>query len=373
MKKLLSIYRLISAFPIFMLFACSSQHEKSTETIQEKKIEYAKNFNLVEKENYTLLQLIDPENEKVELEYALLKKENFNTPISSNIIKVEIPIRNVAALSGTHIGMLDKIKSVDVIRAVSSKNYIYNPQVLKKINNASVHEMNDFGQMNPETIFNTGVKIIIYSGFGKTPEYEEKLSKLGIICMPNYDWREKHPLGKAEWIKVFGALCDKKDEAASYFDNLVKEYENLVESAKTYSSKPSVFSGSMIGDTWYMPAAGSYGATLFNDAHANYIETEISRTGSTALSFEEVLRRHKNTDFWFNPGLSTENDMLVQFKKYALFGSFQNGNVFCYSHNSNKFWELSAIEPHHVLKDYIHFLHDTENKTYKPYFYKKIQ
>ncbi len=38
--------------------------------------------------------------------------------------------------------------------------------------------------------------------------------------MANYDWREEHPLGKAEWIKVFGYLIDQPEKAEAYFQQV---------------------------------------------------------------------------------------------------------------------------------------------------------
>jgi ABC-type Fe3+-hydroxamate transport system substrate-binding protein len=121
-----------------------------------------------------------------------------------------------------------------------------------------------------------------------------------------------------------------------------------------------------------MPAEASYLAVLFKDANCNYSTNQKSKTGSIAVSFEEVLRKHQTTTFWFNPGFSSKIDMLKNEPKYQLFSSFKENRVFCYSHNMNYFWENSAIEPHHVLADLIHFVHDSTNISYKPYFYKKI-
>jgi iron complex transport system substrate-binding protein len=62
---------------------------------------------------------------------------------------------------------------------------------------------------------------------------------------------EQTPLGKAEWIKLYGALFGKRKEAKLLFDGIVKNYND----AETISgSKPTatVLYGSMYQDQWYV-------------------------------------------------------------------------------------------------------------------------
>jgi iron complex transport system substrate-binding protein len=356
----------------FLLNACSNPAVKHVEKVKQK-VHYAKHFNLIYEADYTILQILDPERSVIEKEYFLVS-DSTKTTFSDKQECIHVPISNIAALSSTQIGMLSKLNAIGVIRAVSDGAYIDNPKILQGIKGKKVFEIQDFGQMNPERIVSMNISLLMYSGFGKTPEYEQTLKKLGVLCMPNYDWREEHPLGKAEWIKVMGALTGKEKEANSYFAELVNSYEALKKQAKAYTTKnTSILSGSMIGDAWYMPAAGSYLSVLFHDANCSYAPTQQSKTGSEAISFEEVLRKHQSTVFWFNPGFSSKQEMLKNESRYRLFTSFQESRVFCYSHNMNYFWENSAIEPHHVLSDFIHFVHDSSNVSYKPYFYQKIK
>ena len=61
-----------------------------------------------------------------------------------------------------------------------------------------------------------------------------QIKKLNILCLPIYDWKETHPLGKAEWIKFIGYLVGKQDEANDYFKHLEIRY-NLLK--KDYSKR----------------------------------------------------------------------------------------------------------------------------------------
>jgi len=180
---------------------------------------------------------------------------------------------------------------------------------------------------------------------------------MGTTCIPNFDWKEHHPLGKAEWIKLFGYLTGKEKVANHYFNVLIKSYHSLVDKAKKSSNQPTVFSGNLIGEFWYAPSGESYLAKMFMDANARYVYTTSKGTGSLALSFEKVIAQNMHTEYWLNPGYSSLKEILSNNVNMQLFSCVKEKKVYCYSKNSNKFWELSAIEPDHVLSDLILIFH----------------
>ena len=364
----------IAGFLLFLLAACQGQEtgrDKKPENT-DGRLKYAVNFKLIPHGDYTELQILDPEKGRIEQKYALVNR-NKHVTFPQDLVKIEVPVKSVIALSGTHIGMIEKLHCADRISGISSKNYVANKTVLKGYAAGKVLEFDDFGQLNPESVLKTPARIIVYSGFGKTPQNEDKLSKLGILCLPDYDWRETHPLGKAEWIKLFGYLFGKEKEASAYFAKVEQEYLQLKETVADLKDRPTVFSGSMIGDSWYMPAGESYGAVLLKDANADYTASHEKGTGSVSYSFEQVLKADQESIYWFNPGFSTKAQLLSANAKYQYFEAFKDNNVYCYSHDMNGFWENSAIEPNHVLSDLIQVLHKGKVEKSKLYFYKQLK
>lgn len=51
-----------------------------------------------------------------------------------------------------------------------------------------------------------------------SPEVKETLEKFGIPVLVDYSSYESHPLGRSEWIKFYGVLTGKYDEAVRLFD-----------------------------------------------------------------------------------------------------------------------------------------------------------
>lgn len=365
--------QLIILLNLFILFACTqNQPVKQNGNVSSDLIRYAQNFKLIKQDGFVELQIVNPETGIIERDLALIHR-NSKTKIPSNLEQIEVPLKSIITLSGTNIGMIEKIKESSKIVGVSNSKYIYNQTVLNGIINKKVLEFDDFSVLNPERVLLTKSKILFHTGFeGNTTANENKLLKLGILCIPNYDWKENHPLGKAEWIKVFGYLFGKEKVANAYFEKVVKKYLQLSKTAKSFNKKPTVFSGMVYGDTWYMPAGESFGSKLLADAGADYVAKNEKGTGSMYYSFEQVFRQNQSTDFWVNVEVPTKMKMLKSNAKYQYFKSFQSNNLYSYAHQMNYFWENSAVEPDRVLSDLIQIFHQGELKVKPLHFYRKL-
>jgi iron complex transport system substrate-binding protein len=357
-------------FLFFISFSCTENRIKSEISSENSIIKFAKNLEIIQKKNVVLVHLKNPETHQIEKRFVLLKK---NTKSPKGYIVIKTPIRSIIALSSTQIGMLSKLKSTSLVSGVSNHLYVHDPLVLRNYSRGEVIEMGEENSIPVESIIKSKATVLMYSGFGNTFPHEEQLEKIGIVCLANYDWREIHPLGKAEWIKLFGYLTGKEKEANEYFASIEKEYKQLKKIALKVKSKPTLFSGNMAGDVWYSPAGGSFNAVLFKDANCDYKYSKTKGTGSVAKSFEEMLKDNRTTEFWFNPGVISKKELLNSQAKFSYFEAFKKNKVYSYSYSGNEFWERSAIEPHHVLSDLIHILHpEIENKR-NYYFYRQLK
>ena len=340
------------------LAACSGTPVKGTAA----RANYAKHFRIVLHDDYTEIQLMKPENGTMEKAFALVKRGK-KVSIPASMTQIEVPVKNMAALSTTHIGMLSALDALGCIKGTTDPAYISSPKVLKGIHSGSIAAFSYESSIAPEELLKKDITLIVFSGFGKDFPNADKLKKLGIVSMANYDWREEHPLGKAEWIKVFGYLTDQPEKAEAYFRKVEQSYNEMKKAIRsgtyaaggskgTNSRPPKVLVGSLIGDTWFAPAGQSYMARILKDAGANYIYSGEKGTGSCEKSLEQVYKDQLTADFWINPGAVSITDLLAQQGKYRLFSPLKKKHVYCYTHNSNYFWEMSAVNPHWILSDF---------------------
>jgi iron complex transport system substrate-binding protein len=351
---------------LFVFIACSPK-KKATSTSSH--LNYAQNIKIQPALNGTKVELVNPKTNKV-FYYYLGKSKPKN--LTSNFTFIQVPVKRIITLSGTDIGMISKLSGENNIIGVANESYIYNKKVKQNCKNGHTVSFGDATTMSFEKIIQSKANCIIYSGFENQFPHEKQLKQANIICIPNFDWKEIHPLGKAEWIRLFGILLGKEQLATTYFKSCEKEYLNLKKIAKNLPLSKQVFVGNLIGDTWFTPAGGNYLAQLLNDAKAAYTYKKTKGTESLAYSFEKIMRDNQTAEYWLNPGVSSQQQLRARNPKMVHFKAFKQKKIFCYSKNLNYFWEMSAIEPQFVLADLIRILHPSLQLKGTLHYYSQI-
>ena len=355
---------------ILLFCSCNSKNVKTKYFDKKQSItKYSKYLTIYEKEEGVYIHITHPEIKNKTYRYFIPSNKQTN---STNYQKIKTPINSMIVFSSTHIGMLSELNKTEVIKGVVSKKYVHNKNVIKGIENKRIIEFGEENQPSFEKIISSKAKLIMYSGFTDDFPKSKHLRKLGIHCIPNFDWKEAHPLGKVEWMLFFGYLTGTEKKAKKYVKKVKQKYNHLKNIASKSKTSKTVFSGNLYGENWFAPGGKSFKATLFKDAKCEYRYQKNRKKGSISMRFEKILIDNKNTNYWFNPGFKNKKLILQNNPKSIHFESFKNNNVFCYSHDKNKFWEISACHPDYVLADLIQILHPEINLNRDLYFYKNI-
>ncbi len=358
-------------FIALVLASCGSKNGGSPKKNEAKSnINYAKCIDIHEKKSGTIVNIHEPDV-NIHHQY-FLGKTNKGCP--KNATFIQVPIKGIIALSGTHIGMLSVLHEIELIRGVPNEVYVFNKALRKRISKGKAQSLGTDNGIPVESIVATKADVLMYSGgFGSGYPKEAQLQKLGILCIPNFDWKESHPLGKAEWLLFFGYLTGKEQQAKDYFAKIEKHYLALCILAKKSKNQPRVFSGNLIGDVWFSPAGESFGGILLRDAGAYYSGKKTKGTGSIERTMQDVITKEKNTTFWIDPGTSSLIDLLKRDSRYRYLSAVKNKNIYCYSHNMNRFWEMSIVEPDKVLSDFIRIFHPELGLKGRLNYYKQLQ
>jgi iron complex transport system substrate-binding protein len=221
--------------------------------------------------------------------------------------------------------------------------------------------------------------IIIGYGIDNKNPTLDNLQKSGLKVMFNGDWNEETSLGKAEWIKFFGALYGKQNLANKIFSKIEKDYLKTIEIAKLAKTTPTILVGDMFEDRWYLPKGSSWGSQLLKQANGNYLWQETSGTGSLSLSFETVFEKAATADIWITSGqFETLKEMTDTNPHYAKFDAFTTKNVYTFSRKKGTtggvlYYELAPNRPDLVLKDLVKILHPELLVGYQPFFFEKLK
>jgi iron complex transport system substrate-binding protein len=149
----------------------------------------------------------------------------------------------------------------------------------------------------------------------------------------------------------------------SIFTEIEASYRNAKELAQKATSKPTVLTGGLYKDVWYVAGGKSWMAQFLEDANADYLWANTAETGSIGLSLETVLAKAQNAEFWFNPSAQTTYDELAQANTHHVeFDAFKNKKVYSNAIDKGEkggliFYETAPQHPDIVLKDLIKILH----------------
>jgi iron complex transport system substrate-binding protein len=356
--------KLIYLALVVLCVSCANKPNKSQISDAQNICKYSKWLRISETKELITIEIINPDNPN---QIQRLKLPNFNGSKNSTIhYDIEQPILRLACLSNTHVGMLSALSSQHKIVAVSDVKYIYDAKV--KSNN--VISLGDEGVISPEKIIKSKAQAVIYSGFSNSFPKQEILKKVGILAIPDYDFRETNVLGRAEWVLLFGYLTGNASKAKAVFNDICSNYQSSIKRNKKSAKGPVMISGNLFRGKWDAPAGQSYHSQLFRDAGMNYVYFQEKGTVSIEMSIEKALASGNKATLWLNPGKPTKEAILNSNANAAHMNPMKNGKIYCYSHDSNKYWELSACRPDLVLSDYIKI---QSGKTADLFFYKQVK
>lgn len=378
------MHKILKAFLLSILFLGLTQCKKSENiakaTVNENEIVHAEGFSLVEYDDFSILKVKNTYPESDETFTYVLHKENVIIPDSlQKFTTIQIPIQKIIVTSTTHIPSLEMLGVENTLVAFPTLEYISSETTRERIDQGKVREIGKNQSLNTEVILDINPDVIIgYSVDGDMKAFKN-LEKSGQKVIFNSDWTEKTPLGKAEWIKFFGALYDKKEKANAEFESIEESYNKALKLAQKAENKPTIFAGAIYEDQWYLPQGDSWAALFLKEANGNYLWSDTEGTGSLALSFESVLDKAKDADFWIGPGQFTSIDEIIKNNKnYQFFKAVENKNVYSFSTKKGKtggviYYELAPNRPDLVLKDMIKILHPELLPNYELFFFEQLQ
>ncbi|MFZ9847204.1 MAG: ABC transporter substrate-binding protein [Flavobacteriales bacterium] len=136
--------------------------------------------------------------------------------------------------------------------------------------------------------------VLGYSSFNMD---EQMIKNLNLTVLPINEFQENHPLGKAEWIKVFGVISGKFALADSIFRKIEERYLAAKPSENDSSHKPRVIAGEYYDGVWTVPGSNSYIAALVADAGGEYVIKNENK--SVIMMNKETFSSYlKNAEYW---------------------------------------------------------------------------
>jgi len=365
---------------LFFLVSCKNNSKENTPLKSiATSISYAQGFEIEDFDTHKILKISNPWPGADKSYTYLLKKEEVTIQGEENFDGiVQIPLKTIVVTSTTHIPSLEMLGVENALVGFPNLGYISSKKTRTRIDNGTIKELGKNEDLNTEVLIELAPDLVVTFAVKGGNNTVSAIQKTGIPVIFNGDWTETHPLGKAEWVKFFGALFGKEKKADSLFLEIEKKYMDAKILATTAITKPTVLSGAMYKDIWYLPQGDSWAAQFIADANGEYLWKDSEGTGSISLHLENVLEKAKKAEYWIGPGQFTSlNQMNESHSVYREFEAFQQKKVYSFTTRKGAtggvlYYELAPNRPDLVLKDIIKILHPELLPNYESYFFKAL-
>ena len=319
-----------------------AEQQETKELVYESSMElsYAENFSVDYYEGgYKVLTTRDGTK-------VLTVPEDQEIPegIEDDTIILREPVSNLYLVSSGVMDMFDKIDAIDTLSFSSQKaDGWYIEGAKKAMEEGSLVYAGKYSKPDYELLVSGNCSLAIENTMIQhTPKVIEMLSDFDIPTLIEYSSYENEPLGRMEWVKFFGALTGREEDAERIFG----EQEQIVEKILQENQADKTGKEQQTVAFFYITSNGlaqvrkstDYLAKMIEMAGGSYIFdnlTEESSSRSTvSMQLEDFYDGAKDADYLIynstiDGGVKSIDELIDKFPLLADFRAVQNGHVWC--------------------------------------------
>ena len=331
-------YMLLSALILGAVFLCSCG-AKEEETLLEPEgsleLEYATQFSVDYYDNGCSLITIGGED-KFFLVPEGMEDDISIAPPGASIIQA--PLSNIYVATSSAMDHFVKLNALDRVLFTSTKEDNWGiGEVRDAIRNEEMFYIGKYSAPDFEALVSEGCSFALENTMiWHSPDIKEKLETLGIPVMVERSSYEEHPLGRVEWIKLYGVLTGREAEAKSYFHEQVALLQSL-EEVPTDEKTVAFFYISSNGAA-VVRRSGDYVSRMISLAGGRYIPTEDGEgeegTSTFNMQMEAFYAAAKDADYLIynstiDGELQTIDDLISKSELLKDFKAVKEGKVWC--------------------------------------------
>ncbi len=327
----------------------------------EMELDYAEEFTVDSYDGgYSLITISDGSRFLVVPEKAQVPEK-----LAEDIVVLQQPVDEIY-LAATAV--MDMFVSMDALECIgfsgTKEDGWYIDEAREAMASGEILYAGKYNMPDYEQILNAGCGLAIESTMIlHSPEVKEKLEDFGIPVLVDRSSYENHPLGRTEWVKLYGVLLGKEQEAEAAFDLQKAALDSVIEEEGT--DKTVAFFYITSNGTVNVRKSKDYVPKMIELAGGNYIFADLgddTASSSVNMTMEEFYAGAKDADYLiYNSTIEGEiysvEELLQKSSVLKDFKAVADGNVFCTTQN---FYQESMQAGEFILD--IHAMLMTEEK-----------
>ena len=348
--------------------ALKNQTDISEELTWESSMElrYASEFGVdYYKDGYRLLTIAQEDR-------YLVVPEGKEIPgdLSDDIIVLKQPIEQIYLVASAVMDMFVSLDALDKIGFSGLKaDSWYIDEAREAMEQGEILHAGNYSAPDYEQILSKGCGLAIENTMiYHTPEVKEQLEKLGIPVLVDYSSYESNPLGRTEWVRLYGILTGKEAEAEAAFKAEAEAFEAVEQREKT-GSAVAFFYITANGEV-NVRRSSDYLPRMIEMAGGAYVfdhigDEEETASSNVTMQMEEFYAAAKDADYIIYNSTTTEElssieDLLAKSSLLAKFQAVEEGRVYCTTKNLYQ----SSMKLGTIISDMHKMLTGEEGMTY---------
>ena len=258
----------------------------------------------------------------------------------SGMTVITSPVHAVYNAASSAMDLIDAMGGLDAVIMTSTQASDWGIDKIKKlVENDTIRYIGKYRAPDYEALLEGDVDLAIESTMiYHSPQVKEAIEELGIPVLVERSSYESDPLGRLEWIKLYGLLFGKSDEAQSFFDEAVAKIEAVDTDAVKEAPSVAFFSVNSNGSV-VVRKPGDYVTKMIETAGGAYALDGITSEEDNALStmnmqMEAFYDKAVDADILIynstiEGGLDGINDLTALSDEFEDFAAVKSGNVWC--------------------------------------------
>ena len=339
MKRLLAVLLIFSL--ALCLAGCGAGPEEKSSGLTvtgSMKLKYATQFSVDYCEGgYRLITLADGSR-------FLTVPEGSELPadLDADIVPLYQPVGNIYLAATAVMCLFDSLDRLDAIRLSGTKEEgWYLPAARQAMHDGRILFAGKYSAPDYELITAEKCPLAVESMMiGHTSDIKDQLERLGVAVLVDQSSNEEHPLGRVEWVKLYGAILGEEERA----DRVFQEQLDLLDSVSGSGASGKTVAFFYVSSTGRIIArkSGDYVSRMIELAGGEYVlnglEDDGSMTSSVTLDPEFFYASARDADvIIYNSAIAGEvTDIGSLISMCELLGDFkavQNGDVWCTEKN----------------------------------------
>ena len=326
----------LSATALLLLAGCAGSGSTAAPTLTVESsypLQYAKQFAVDEcTGGYELITIADSQYLVVPQGAAVPE----DLPQGTTVLQQ--PIENIYLVSTSAMDPIISLGALDSIALSGTKaDGWYLPEAKAAMQAGQIAYAGKYSAPDYETILASGCGLAIENTMiYHTPEVKEQLEKFGIPVLVERSSYETDPLARMEWVKLYGILLGKQQEAEQLFDTQVQRVAPLENQQPT--GKTVAFFSITSNNLVTVRKGSDYVTRMIEMAGGSYVFADLTDSGNNLatinLSLEDFYAGAKDADvLLYNStiegSIASTEQLVEKCPLLAQFKAVQNGNVWC--------------------------------------------